>query len=260
MDDIKFYEISQIVEFFRGSKKLGYGREGACYKIKNMSYKFYNSLYREIYGEIEYQKQLTLFRNKMVDNIYFIRGLMFYGDKLMGSVTEYANGNSCGKIWLYKNNLDKLISALGILRKDIYHLSELGICVMDHDLSNVLYDGNVFSLIDVGEYYYSRDVIYMGDNVIVTDVDEIYKENMRKIICLLFEGITSAYGIYDKFVFAYLQAVNSPYKDYLEDIDLMLEPDDTIRGIRSEIQEGIGREITTFSSCRKDLQRIMKMR
>ena len=83
---------------------------------------------------------------------------------------------------------------------------------------------------------------------------------MRKIVSLLFEGITSSYGVYDKFVFAYLQEVKSPYKDYLKDIDLMLEPDETIIGIRNEIQEGIGREIATFSSCRKDLQRIMKMR
>lgn len=260
MENIRFNELSQIVEFFRGSKKLGYGREGACYKIKNMSYKFYNSLYREIYGEKEYQKQLILFRDKIVNNIYFIRGLMFYDDKLIGSVTEYASGNSCGKLWLYRSNLDKLIGALKTLKTDVYHLSELGICVMDHDLSNVLYDGNVFSLIDVGDYCYSSDVIYMGDNVIVTDVDELYKENMRKIVSLLFEGITSSYGIYDKFVFAYLQEVKSPYKDYLKDIDLMLEPDETIIGIRNEIQEGIGREIATFSSCRKDLQRIMKMR
>lgn len=260
MENIKFDEMSQVVEFFRGSKKLGYGREGACYKIKNMSYKFYNSLYRSIYSDDESQSKLLRFRDKIVDNLYFIRALIFYGDKLMGSVTEYASGDSCGKLWLYKRNLDKLINALSILKKNVYQLSELGICIKDHDLSNVLYDGNVFSLIDVGDYYYSNDVIYMGDNVIVTDVDEIYRENMRKIVGLLFEGITGSYSIHDKFIFAYLQEVNSPYKDYLVDTDLMLEPDETIRGIRNEIQEGIGREITTFSNCRKDLQRIMKMK
>ena len=65
---------------------------------------------------------------------------------------------------------------------------------------------------------------------------------------------------YDDFIFGYLQKVNSPYKDYLKDIDLMINMDDTIIGIRNEIQECVGREIKTFSSCRKDLQRVMKMR
>ena len=42
MENIRFGELSQIVEFFRGSKKLGYGREGACYKIKTLP--SYNTL------------------------------------------------------------------------------------------------------------------------------------------------------------------------------------------------------------------------
>ena len=251
MDNIRFDDVSQIVEFFRGSKKLGYGMEGTCYRIGNMSYKFYNSLYREIYGEFDYQMELIKFKDIIVDNIYFIRSLIFYGDKLMGSVSEYANGKSCGSLWLHRSNLDKIINALRILKANVYKLSQLGICIMDHDLSNMLYNGNVFSLIDVGDYCYGNDVNVM-------DVDIIYRDNMKKISALLFRGITGYYNMYDDFIFGYLQKVNSPYKDYLTDVDLMLNMDETIIGIRNEIQECIGRNIITFSSCRKDLQRAMK--
>ena len=260
MENIRFNDVSQIIEFFRGSRKLGYGMEGTCYKIGKMSYKFYNSVYREIYSEFDCQEELIKYKDIMIDNIYFIRALIFYGNNLMGSVSEYASGKSCGNVWLYRRNLDKIIRALGILKNNIYKLSELGICVMDHDLSNMLYDDNVFSLIDVGDYCYADGVVCLDDKIIVDDVDTIYRDNMKKISGLLFRNVTGYYNFYDDFIFGYLQNVNSPYKDYLKDIDLMVNIDDTIIGIRNEIQECIGREIKTFSGCRKDLQRIMKMR
>lgn len=259
MENIKFSEINTVVEFFRGSRRLGYGREGTCYKIGNMSYKFYNSLYRFIYSDVDSQLELLKLKDVVVDNFYFIRCLIYFNDKLMGSVSEYAKGNSCGKIWLHRRDLDKLIIALNTLKKNIYELSRYGICIEDHDLSNILYDGNVFSLIDVGDYRYSGDVIFMGQNVIVDDIDAIYRENMRRIVTLLFKGITNFDNRYDDFIFAYLTEINSPYKDYLEDIDLIINPDETISGIRDSIQEGIGREINAFSNCRNDLRRIRKM-
>ena len=251
MENIRFDNISHIVEFFRGSKKFGYGMEGTCYRIGDMSYKFYNSLYREIYSELDFQKELIKFKDVKIENIYFIRALIFYGEQLMGSVSEYSNGKSCNNLWLCRSNLNKIVNALVILKESIYKLSQLGICIMDHDLSNMLYDGNVFSLIDVGDYCYSNCVM---------SIDDIYKDNMKKICGLLFRGITGYYNMYDDFIFGYLQKVNSPYKDYLKDINLMLDMDGTIIGIRNEIQECIGREIITFSSCRKDLQRIMKIK
>ena len=255
MDDIRFDEISQIVEFFRGSKKLGYGMEGTCYRIENISYKLYNSLYRDIYGELDKQKELIKFKELVIDNVYFIRALIFYRDKLMGSVSQYACGNSCGSIYLHRRNLDRIINALKILKKSVYQLSELGICIMDHDLSNVLYDDRVFSLIDVCDYCYADD-----SKDIVGDVKAIYRENMKKISGLLFRSITGYCNMYDKFIFGYLQEVNSLYKDYLVDVDLMMDVDGTIMGIRNEIEEFIGRDVITFSSCRKDLQRIMKIK
>lgn len=260
MDDIRFDEISQMVDFFRISKKLGYGREGTCYKKWNKSYKLYNSLYREIYSDLDKQRDLIKFKELIVDNVYFVRALIFYKDKLMGSISEYASGDSCGSLYLYRRNLDKIINALKVLKKNVYQLSELGICIMDHDLSNMLYDNCVFSLIDVGDYCYVDGVIATDDSGKMMDVDAIYRDNMKKISGLLFRSITGYYNMFDQFVFGYLQKVNSPYKDYLKDIDLMVNIDDTIIGIRNEIQECIGREITTFSSCRKDLQRIMKKR
>lgn len=75
---------------------------------------------------------------------------------------------------------------------------------------------------------------------------------------LLFKAITSYNSLIDNFIFAYLTEIDNEYKDYLVDTDLMIDPDTTIIGIRNAIQEGIGREITSFSNCRKDLLRIRK--
>lgn len=44
----------------------------------------------------------------------------------------------------------------------------------------------------------------------------------------------------------------------MKDIDLMINPDETILGIRRELEEYIGYEILNFGECRMDLLRIKK--
>ena len=46
---------------------------------------------------------------------------------------------------------------------------------------------------------------------------------------------------------------NSIYKDYLEDIDLIVNPDMTILGIKDAVSEYIGIEVDSFAKCRKKL-------
>lgn len=258
MECINFTDLNQVVNFFRGSKKIGCGREGTCYKIGNISYKLYNSEYRSIYEDKENHVRLLQFKDVMVDNFYFIKSLIYYNDKLIGSVSEYAKGICCGKIFLHRRNLDILIIALNILKKNVYELSRLGIYIDDQDLSNMVYDDHIFKLIDGGDYYYSDDIIIRGNKKIIENVDSIYRENMRKVVSMLFKSITNFYNQWDAFIFEYLSDINSPYKDYLSDIDMMLNPDETIIGIRNTIQEGIGREISSFGNCRRDLLRIRK--
>lgn len=255
MEDIRFEGMEELDKFLGDDRYLGKGREGLCYKVLNKTYKLYYSDYwTNNPMEIE---QLLKFRDLLVENVYFIRGLVYVKDKMVASITDYAVGRSCGLINLCRCNLDRLVVALATLKKTIYELSELGIYVDDIFAPNILYDGNSFKLIDTSGYLYSTEIGGYGhenkDDILV-----IYGENMKAVIRELFRGITDMKYENDNFIYSFLLEVNSPYKDYLVDSDLLMHPDKTIIGIRDTVCEYVGREIDSFSNCRRDLLRIRK--
>lgn len=257
MNDIVFNDYIQMVNFFKHCEcELGYGIEGYCYKYKNMSYKLYNNGTCMLNNNPNRISELLKFKNVIVDNIYFIRCLLFIGDDLIGVGSNYAPGVSCEKIFLHRKNLDTMIIALDILKKNIYSLSSKGIYISDFDLGNILYNDKVFSLIDTVDYYYNGDM--QDDRCNIDTIDDIYRKNMVIVMRELFKGITDANTYCDNFVLAYLNKQDSKYKDYLIDTELLLNPVDTIMGIRMTIEEDIGRKIQSFSNCRKDLLRIRK--
>ena len=73
---------------------------------------------------------------------------------------------------------------------------------------------------------------------------------MRKIISELFRNITYKYYELDNFIYSFLQDINSPYKNYLYDIDLLTNPDNTILEIKNTINEYMGYEIESFSNIK----------
>lgn len=252
MEDIRFNNLINLVDFFLCDrvKVLGSGSEGTCYKIGNYTYKLYNELYSDLLNNDIAIERLLKFRDIIIDNIYFIKAAMYYDNQLIGSVCEYASGKCCKGALLYRSKIDKLVRALNILKENIYELSKLGICIDDNFLGNVLYDGNNFKLIDTGSYFY-----YNKDDY---DTDIIYLKNMKKIMKILFLGITDKIYMEDDFIFGFLWKIDSPYKYYLIDDDLIMNPGNTIIGIKNTIEEYIGYEIDTFSRCRKDLLKIKK--
>ena len=80
----------------------------------------------------------------------------------------------------------------------------------------------------------------------------------KKIIKILFLGITDKFYAKDNFVFDFLWYIDSPYKQYLVDTDMLINPVDTIIGIKNTIEEYVGYEIDAFSNCRKDIAKILK--
>lgn len=245
MNNIIFDNNDELDDYFSNLKKLGSGYEGICYRNGNITCKIYKNFYQKIingnFNNIEY---LLNFKDVYVDNIYFIRGLILCKGKVVGSYTEYASGVSCIKKNLHRCNIDNLVNGLVVLKKNIYDLSKLGICIDDNFLGNTLYDGKVFKLIDTYSYYYFDKEL---------DIDFIYQENMRNVFVELFQNITNKYYENDKFIYSFLRNVDSPYKDYLDDIDLIINPDKTILGIKDTISEYIGIEVDSFAKCRKKL-------
>ena len=254
MEDIRFSSEKDVRNFFGHLKSLGSGSEGVVYKKGIYAYKKYNDLYRNLYSNDISIYRLSRYRDIIIDNIYFIRGLMYYNDMVVGSISKFSGGVNCSKLHLYMCKLDKLIMALSILKKNVYELSKLGICIDDNFLGNILYLDGSFRFIDTGGYYYYTDIPGVNRN----DIDFVYRGNMRKVVYKLFLCITDYMGIDDNFVYRYLLDTDSIYKDYMCDIDLMIDPDDTILGIKRELEEYIGYEIDSFSSCRKDLIRLKK--
>lgn len=260
MEDIRIDSLVKFVNLFENTKVLGSGKEGTCYKKGNRTYKLYKSLYCNLYNNDIAIKRLLKFRDLLVDNVYFIRSLIYVDGDMVGSVSDYASGMNCGKVQLHRRNLDKLILALSTLKKNVYELSELGIYIEDEFLPNMLYDGKVFKFIDTGGYYYSSEILDYEVEEDKDDVLVIYRKNMKKVMNLLYGNITNINTINDDFIFAFLWYADSPYKTYLVDTDLMINPDEAIIGIRNTIQEYVGHEIDTFSSCRNELLRIRKRR
>lgn len=259
MDDIKFKSLTDKKSFFKTNdvKYLGSGWEGSCYKKGNKVYKLYNNVFIDyIYNGVFSKEGLVKFSDVFIDNIYFIRALIYCEGFVVGSISDYASGRPCGDIKMYNVKIDNLINALKVLKNNIFELSELGIFIEDEFINNILYNGKNFKFIDTSRYYRFDDVLCDDDDI--DDVCDIYELNMIRIMNILLGAITDKKEFNDNFVFNYLNKVNSCYKDYMIDKDLFLNPDTTINGIKDEIQNGIGREITTFGDCRKDLLRIKK--
>ena len=262
MDDLIFENKYEVEIYFSMLKEIGSGREGICYKKGRIAYKRYNQLYSCLYSDDIAVNRLLYFRDLIINNIYFIRGLIYCNDMVIGSMCDYASGVSCGKLQLHRSKIDKLVNALKELKRNVYELSELMIYLDYNFLGNFLYDGNKFKLIDLGGCFFSEEIPddILDDDEIKNkdDVLFIYRRNMRMIMKKLFVNITDKYYNNDNFIYAFLWDIDSPYKYYLEDSDLMINPDDTIMGIRDTICEYIGYEIDSFSKCRKDLLRIRK--
>ena len=250
MDNIIFSSKEDMEDLFDNLRVLGSGSEGICYKNKKLVYKKYNEMYIDLYDNDIAIDRLLRFRNIIIENIYFIRSLIYLDNLMIGSISEYASGINCSKKMLFRCNIDKIIKALFVLKKNIYELSKLGICVEDNYLGNILYDGNNFKLIDTGSYYYYIDI--PG----VNSFDEmfVYEKNMRKIVRMIFKNITNV-DMGDDFILSFLWKIDSPYKSYLVDRDLLCNPDETIIGIRNIISEYSGYEIDNFSSCKKLLKK-----
>lgn len=254
MENIKFNDEKEMKDYFSKLIILGSGCEGTCYKNKGFVYKMYNREYIDLYSNEVAIERLLKFRDIIIENIYFIRGLICLDSVMVGSVSEYACGSSCVKRNLYRCKIDNLAKALTILKENVYELGKLGICLDDIFLGNILYDGDKFKLIDTGSYYYYKE---MPD---VLEFDEliIYKKNMKKIMRVLLMNITN--GEVDKFILSFLWGVGSPYRSYLVDNDLLCNPDETIIGIKNTISEYIGYEIDSFSNCKKDLLKLRKIK
>lgn len=261
MDDIKFSNFIQVVEALNDCEYLGKGYEGNCYRVGDKTYKFYNNFYCDLLNNSRLQAELLKFRDVLIENICFIRGLIFYNSALVGTITDYAVGSSCGKIYLHQRKIKRLVLALSGLKETIFKISELGICIDDDFfLPNILYDGKDFKLVDTGGWYYSSESLVSDSLIEKDDISAIYRKNMKKVMEQLFCNITGKYRDVDNFIYAFLWEIDSPYKYYLEDTDMMINPDETIIGIRNTICEYIGYEIESFSNCRKDLLRIRKRR
>ena len=199
MEDIIFNNEKDIDGFFGHLKSLGSGAEGVVYKKRNYTYKRYNDLYRDLYSNEISIYRLSRYRDIIIDNIYFIRGLMYCNDMVVGSISKFSGGINCSKLHLYMCKLDKLIMALFILKKNIYELSKLGICIEDNFLGNILYLDVTFRFIDTGSYYNYTDI----PGVIDYDIDFVYRKNMRKVIHKLFLNITNYRDIEDNFIYKF---------------------------------------------------------
>lgn len=265
MEDMVFASQAAFATFLEENKaqKLGYGIEGTCYRVGDMTYKVYNNAYREMLERKNLVHALKKYRDVFIDNVYFIRRLVYVGDMLACSVTNYADGVACNKISLYEKNLDTLIQAFEELSAALFELSAFGISTQDPFLGNILYNDQVFQLIDTAGYspYRNRLEKSNDNNRLEEDNNSdylfaLYKKNALPFMKLLLAKVTNHKK--DDFIFRYLKDIHSPYQDFLNDEDLLMEPDLTIASIRDAIQEGIGRKIDTFSSCKTDLVRTMR--
>ena len=97
MDNIIFKEKLEMEEFVNNLKYLGRGSEGLCYRYNKYVYKIYNDNYINLYNNDIAINRLLQFRDIIIDNIYFIRRLIYLDNLMIGSISEYADGISCSK-------------------------------------------------------------------------------------------------------------------------------------------------------------------
>lgn len=220
-------------------KVIGLGSQGVVYfdRRSNKVFKVFHQFFED-YDEDFYVKYTDkeLLRFSSVDNNTFVWAcdVVYVCDEVVGYISNYVKANSLYKQNPLEINLDSFNSSILKSKEDIKIISNNGIKTYDV-MYNILYNDNVFKVIDYDEYSYS-DI----------DSNTLYRINCDNFNYEVMYFLIDNY--FDEFI--------SSYKDLKEmyagsDVDI----NEFITLFRKYLSEVVGKEIITLYDARKCLNK-----
>ncbi len=223
MQDMSFKNQFELDDYIKVNyvKALGAGREGACFLLPN------DIVIKKLYDE--YVKEYVL-RFKNIDNPSFVfpKNVCMIDGYVKAYFMEYARGESLFDNIINEVKIDKLVSDLKVLVNNVRELSKLGIETYDVVGKNIIYDGNIFKIIDTLRYSW------------LSNRDE-FNSNIRMIMQTVYESI--------------IRGIPKDYRvhinmDMRTDMYLLTHPDEVIYDLKDQASEAFDEDIHTLGDIK----------
>lgn len=216
------------------------------YKIDDMVIKKINiDKSKSVFDDFSLDKLLQ-FKDIDIECFSFIKFLVYTGfGKVYGTGSKYINGINIHSRSLGEYNIDNVLNGIKKLELSIRKLSDMGICVNDINFGNVIFNGKNIKIIDTAEYYFDDK-----------DSSDIYTDNMMFTMNTIFANIFYLFGnnrfMTIKNIYEYFNIRNSEYEHFCEQ-EYLLNPVDTLSGIRKLMEEDFGVKLNSFSECHEHI-------
>ena len=208
-------------------KPLGIGREGSCFLLDN------NQVIKVLCQEYDSQYALQ-FKDIDVDSFIFSKYGILINNYINAIFMEYVKGLNLQDALPINQNILDLGEGLQKLVLDIKKISSLGILVKDFCPSNIIYSENSFKVIDTMCYLYFKNFNFEIDNL---------REIMNKIYNHLIFEIYNCKQISKNLL-------------YLGNLELLEEPKEYFKNLKSKIEEISDQEVITLNDMKKTLKKI----
>lgn len=251
MENLVFSCIEDFETILKKDNFLGEGAQGTCYLYNEIwTLKIFKGRYTK-YLQSKGIDSILRYQDVEIDNYSFVKCLVFLGDTIAGALSPYTKGKDLTKIPLSSLNINDVASMAKELALSTELLTMLNIRAYDVRRKNIIYGDQGLTVIDTLGF---DD--FSGQN---------YNKNLRVNLEMVMSCvINSALGLIDpsipmevdyEIVAYFLRQIDSKYKDYATDVNLLMKPDELLLGIKSELEEFIETSISTFSDAKKPLQR-----
>lgn len=231
MQIIEYDSEDELRRYIRNNfvKALGSGREGACFLMPD------GYVIKTIDTTNYYIEWLEKFDGIKVPGFSFALGGILVNSYVKAIFLDYINGLNINKVKFETYNVEILKKALINVKNNIVEISDKGIRIVDAFFCNIMFDGSKFTFVDTQCYEFSYYSNLVGINI-VSAMSEIYKYMFTN----------------NPYVHEFL--MQSIYKDYLYDYELLFNPDIILSGIEDIYIKETDKEIETF----EDLKLVLK--
>lgn len=211
MENMEFKNRTELREYIKEHtvKNLGMGREGECHLLDN------GSVVKYLYGDFDPNFALQ-FKDFPDSSFIFAKAGAFVDGYVVAQFMEHANGKSLLDEVPTGQEIATLGDHLEVVTDSIELISEKSVLVKDFFGGNIIYDGNVFKIVDTLYYLLLPMSRYRKEN---------FYEIMNRLYACLLNDIMKHRRVNERFSFyGQLDYLTHPKKyllmlrDYIADI------------------------------------------
>lgn len=233
MEHLRFKNYNDLTSFINSLPFIGEGGDGAVYLVDNKwSLKIFHH-WRTSASDI------IPFLNLEIDGFAFPVSIVYLREEVVGVIAPFIKGKDISAKKLAGEEISKVITASSALLPGIEELSYLHILARDAEEVNIIYGDNNLMVIDPLQFEFLSS-------------KNIFAENLEIVMTSV---VNSALDERTLKINTFLKLINSRYKNYQNDWELLSHPKELFLGIKSELEECLQLRIERFSDVEEPLIR-----